>query len=42
MPLYIGVPVLSGLSEARVGIQKHTRGIMPGIDRALEVILDMD
>ena len=42
MPLSIGLPVLCDLGEARVGAQKHSGDIMPGIYRAPEVILGMD
>jgi serine/threonine-protein kinase SRPK3 len=42
MPLSTGLPVLCDLGEARIGTQKHTGDIMPGIYRAPEVILGMD
>jgi len=41
MPFSTGQPVLCDLGEARIGHQKHTGDIMPGIYRAPEVILGM-
>ncbi|KAI9733436.1 MAG: hypothetical protein M1834_003520 [Cirrosporium novae-zelandiae] len=41
MPSSAGPPVLCDLGEARVGNKKHRGDIMPGIYRALEIILGM-
>lgn len=42
MPITFGKPVLADLGEARIGRQKHTGDVMPGIYRAPEVILGME
>lgn len=42
MNLSTGLPILCDLGEARVGTQKQRGDIMPGIYRALEVILEME
>jgi serine/threonine protein kinase len=42
MPLCTELPVVSDISEARAGNQKHKGDNIPGIYRAPEVILGMD